>query len=476
MDLCQTSATQLSRYLSDKTISAVDLMRATLARIDAVNPTINAIISLRDRDDLMDDAAASDAGRACGKPLGWLHGIPIAIKDLSNSKGLITSMGLPIFAHQIATKDDIHVARIRAAGAIIIGKTNTPEFGLGSHTFNPVHGATCNPYDPTKSAGGSSGGAAAALGTGMLSVADGSDMMGSLRNPAAWNNIYGFRPSYGRVPSEPNGDSFLHQLATNGPMARCPRDIAALLETMSGPDLRQPNNVENQEFASGLDGPVGGRKIGWLGDWGGAYPLEDGILAQSETALKHFETLGCVVEKIPAPFKACDLWESWTTLRSWAISCASAPLLANPETAKLLKPEAVWEIKQGLKLSGADVHRASVIRSQWFARSAEIFQQFDALVLPSTQVWPFPIDWRSPKKIKAVEMDTYHRWMEIVIPVGLIGLPCLNIPAGFGENGLPTGLQLFGARNDDLGVLQLGHAYHQETQFPQKHTPNVHHT
>ncbi|MDQ7071859.1 MAG: amidase, partial [Rhodobacterales bacterium] len=473
MDFTKTDAMEISAGLAAGEITAEALMRATLACIAAVNPVVNAIVALRDADDLMAEARASDAARKAGNVAGWLHGIPIAIKDLANVAGLEASMGSPIFAGQIAEKDDIMVARLRGAGAIIIGKTNTPEFGLGSHTFNPVHGATLNPYDTTRSAGGSSGGAAVALATGMIAVADGSDMMGSLRNPAAWNNVFGFRPSWGMVPSEPAGDTFLHQMATAGPMARSPRDIAALLETMSGPDPRQPNSLKKQELVGDLDADIAGRRIGWLGDWGGAYPMEDGILQLGQAAMARFEALGCVVENVPAPFDATEIWQAWVTLRHWAIAGSSAPLLANPETAKLLKPEAIWEIEQGLKLSAMDVHKASVIRSRWFARAAEMFEDYDALALPSAQVWPFPVAWRYPETINGVAMDTYHRWMEVVIPVSILGLPCLNIPAGFGQDGLPGGVQLFGRRGDDQYVLQLGQAYHQVTQFPQKHALQI---
>ncbi|HEC70992.1 MAG TPA: amidase, partial [Roseobacter sp.] len=236
MNLQEMGALAQSEALANGSLSAVELMQSTLERIEAVNGRVNAIVSLVARDVLLEQARAADTG----KRSGWLHGIPIAIKDLSDAKGLPTSKGSPLFAGNIAEKDSVFVARIKAAGAIVIGKTNTPEFGLGSHTFNPVHGATRNPYDLSRSAGGSSGGAAAALASGMVSIADGSDMMGSLRNPAGWNNVYGMRPSWGTVPAEPEGDMYLHQLATSGPMARNPRDLAALLDTMTGADPFQP--------------------------------------------------------------------------------------------------------------------------------------------------------------------------------------------------------------------------------------------
>jgi amidase len=297
----------------------------------------------------------------------------------------------------------------------------------------------------------------------MLSVADGSDMMGSLRNPGAWNNVYGFRPSWARVPSEPVGDTFLHQLATNGPMGRSPRDVAALLDVQSGPDPRQPHGFAVTPTLATIDADVRGRRIGWLADWGGAYEMEAGVLETCESALTQFADIGCHVEPVQAPFSAREIWQSWTTLRSWAVAGSLAPIYRDPKTRNALKPEAIWEVERGLSLSAMDVHEASVIRSNWFKRATELFLEYDALLLPTSQVWPFPVDWRYPEAIGDKAMDTYHRWMEVVIPVGLIGLPCLNIPAGFGANGLPMGMQLFGKRGDDAALLQIGQAWHDAT-------------
>ena len=464
-DLISKGVVALRADMAAGKLNAAELMQETLNQIAAVNPKVNAIVSLRDAVTLMAEARAADQAEAQGP----LHGIPVAIKDLANAAGLPTTMGSPIFKDQVAARDDIMVARMRAAGAIIIGKTNTPEFGLGSHTFNPVHGATGNAYDPARSAGGSSGGAAVALATSMLSMADGSDMMGSLRNPAAWNNVYGMRPTWGLVPSEPVGDTFLHQLATNGPMGRSPADIALLLGVQAGGDPRQPHGLDAGEYSGVAD--LKGKRIGWLGDWGGAYPMEPGILDTCQTALATLAELGCEVESVALPFAADQIWQSWIDLRSWAVAGGAGALLANPDTAALLKPAAIWEIERGLALSAMDVHRASVIRSQWFAKAAALFDQFDALVLPSAQMWPFPVEWISPQQINDVNMDTYHRWMEVVIPISLLGLPCLNIPAGFGDNGLPMGLQLFGKRGADAALLQMGQAWHLATDWPAKRPP-----
>ncbi|WP_171099678.1 amidase [Ruegeria sp. HKCCD7255] len=460
MDLSRTSATQLLSELSAGRLSAQELMRATLDRIEAVNPRVNAVVALRDAQELLAEAQAADKSVAKGP----LHGLPIAVKDLVNVAGIASTQGSPLFRDNVPARDDLLAARLRAAGAILIGKTNTPEFGLGSHTFNPVYGATRNPYDLDLSCGGSSGGAAVALATGMLSLADGSDMMGSLRNPAAWNNVYGFRPSWGRVPSEPVGDVFLHQLSTLGPMARSPEDIGLLLDVISGADPRQPLSVETAPVSPVQAADLTGVRIGWLGDWEGALPFEPGILELSAEALQVFSDLGAVVEPVAPPFEAERLWDSWITLRSWSVAAGLVPLAAQRGA---LKDTAQWELDRGLALSAMDVHRATVIRSEWAQAAVQLFERYDALVLPSAQVWPFEIDQPYPTQIAGQAMDTYHRWMQVVVPVSLIGLPCLSVPAGFGAAGLPMGVQLCGPRGSDARILSMGAAYHAGTQWPQ---------
>jgi amidase len=458
-----------SAALENGDLSASELMEATLARINDVNPAVNAIVSLRDPGRLMAQARAADnAPRS-----GWLHGIPMAIKDLANAAGLPTSMGSPLFADQVAEADDIVVARLRAAGAIIIGKTNTPEFGLGSHTFNPVHGATHNPYDLTKTAGGSSGGAAVALACGMLSVADGSDMMGSLRNPAGWNNVYGMRPTWGTVPSEPVGDMFMQQLATSGPMARTPGDLAALLDTMTGADPRLPLSTDGKPTLAGIDTLPNSLRIGWLGDWDGAFPYEDGISDISQKALGQMGDLGHRIETLDAPFDADAIWQSWCDLRSFAVAAGLGALHAQEDKRGYLKPAALWEIERGLTMSAQTVQRASLIRSDWFRRATRLFESMDVLVLPSAQLWPFDIALTYPHEIAGRSMDTYHRWMQVVVPAGLIGLPVVNVPAGFGANGLPAGLQLIGARGSDAALLRLAQQWHGATGWPQQRPAQV---
>ena len=473
-DLSELSASALSARIGRGEVSCAEVMAATLDRIDRVNPGLTAIVSLRDRDVLMAEARAADAQHR----KGWLHGLPIAIKDLATTRDAVTTWGSPLFAGFRPGQDALLVRRLKAAGAIVIGKTNAPEFGLGSHTFNPVFGPTRNPWDRTRTPGGSSGGAAAALAARLVSLADGSDMMGSLRNPAAFCNVYGFRPSWGQVPSDPEGDTFLHQLSTDGPMARTVEDLARLLETLAGPDPRVPHSAPWTPFSSELDENVSGSRIGWLGDWGGAYPMEPGILELCETGLQRFEEIGCRVERVPPPFPARDLWESWTVLRSWAIAARLSPLWEDPAKRPLLKPEAIWEIERGRSFSAMEVHRASVIRSHWFTTVAGLFENYDALALPAAQVWPFPVDLRHPQRIEDLTMDTYHRWMEVVVPVSLAGLPCLAMPAGFGDAqsggaGLPMGMQLFGPRGSDRAILRLGQAWHRATDWPSRRPPDL---
>ena len=439
MDLNQDATAQLAA-LHRGDISRTELMVATLDRIDEVNPTYNAIVALQDRDDLMAQAEAA--------PNGPLQGLPMAIKDLSDVKGIVTSHGSPIFTDNVPTKDCTMVATLRAAGAVIIGKTNTPEFGLGSHTYNPVYGTTRNAIDPSKSAGGSSGGAAVALATHMVALADGSDMMGSLRNPAGWNGIYGFRPSYGLVSGDGPQERFLAQLATSGPMARSMRDLEMLLKLQTAPDPRHPHSAG--PYVDNSDGAK--REIAWLGDWGGALAIEPGVLDACEASLELLKSAGHTVTRPKPPFSAEALWEAWITLRSWAVGEGTRGLFENPKTRDLLKPEAIWEIERGLSFSAAKVHNANKTRTEWF----KITAQMDIFALPSAQLFPFPSEWDWPKEINGTTMDTYHRWMEVVVPASLTGLPGLSVPC---PEGVPMGLQLIGHRGRDADVLALGKDY-----------------
>jgi amidase len=466
MQITDLGAVALSERLARREVSAAEVMAATLDRIDRVNPRLNAIVSLRDRDALMAEARAAD-----GAPRkGWLHGIPIAVKDLAETAGIATTMGSPVFATNVPKSDAGMVARIKAAGAIVIGKTNVPEFGLGSHTTNPVFGPTLNPYAPDRTPGGSSGGAAVALAARLLSVADGSDMMGSLRNPAGWCNVYGFRPTWGRVPGDPVEDTYLHRLSTDGPMGRSPEDVLALLRTQSAADPRWPGPAW-PPLEGPLDADVRGRRVAWAGDWGGAFPMDEGLLSLCESALSTFADLDVTIEPVPPPHPAEALWDSWTTLRSFSVATRLAPIWANEAARTRLNAQALWEIERGRALPAPDLQRASALRSAWLRRAVEFFTDHDALILPTAQVFPFDLRLPWPTGIAGRKMDTYHRWMEVMIPASLIGLPTLAVPCGFDARGLPIGLQIIGAPGRDMEVLQLGQAWHRATDWPARRPP-----
>ncbi|TVP47633.1 MAG: amidase [Halomonas sp.] len=461
-DTVSMSAIDLSNAIHAGDISCTEVMKDYLAHISALNPIVNAIVSLRDADELIAEATQLDNELGKGHSRGWLHGIPQAIKDLSSTAGIRTTLGSPLMTNHIPDTDSIMVSRIKRDGAIIIGKTNTPEFGFGSQTFNTVFGATRNAYHPHLTAGGSSGGGAVALALRMLPVADGSDMMGSLRNPAAYQNIYGLRPTFGRVPSGPNPELFGHQLSTEGPMARNIEDLQRLLVTQSGHDPRVPLSLTDSpaNLSGDLNVCQRGKRIAWLGDWQGELPVEPGVLALCETAVKQFEQLGCIIESPAMPMSMESLWKSWLTLRHWAISGNLADTYQDPEKRRLLKSEAQWEIEQGINLSALDIHKANVTRSQWYTALNKMFQHYDYVMLPSAQCFPFPVTTAWPSEIAGQRMDTYHRWMQIVIPGSLAGCPVLNIPAGFNDNDLPMGIQVLAPHRAELVLLQLGQAYH----------------
>jgi amidase len=439
-------------------------MEAFLTHIAGINPRINAIVSLRNADELMGEAAAADRELDDGRSRGFLHGMPFAIKDLSEAKGILCTYGSPIYRDFVPDFDDIHVERIRAAGAIIIGKTNVPEKGLGSHTYNPVFGITHNPYDLAKSAGGSSGGAASALAARMLPLADGSDMMGSLRNPAAFNNVIGFRPTYGRIASLEN-ELYLGQLSTNGPMGRTVADVAALFDIQSGYDFRDPMSLPKADFARIKPLDANGLRIGWLADYRGYLAFEPGVLALCEAALEPLRTLGAMVETVDPGFDMDRLWQGWKTMRHFLVSNGNAADYADPEKRALLKPELIWEIENGQGLGAKEVYSASMVRSDWYRYVVTLFERYDFLILPSAQVFPFDADTHWPAEIAGRTMDTYHRWMEVVIGPSMVGLPVAAMPAGFSEQGLPTGIQIIGPPRADRRVLEMAAAYERATDW-----------
>lgn len=460
------SALDLSRAIHLKQVSCQEVMQSTLDRIARLNPQSNAIVSLQEPELLMTQARERDAQLARGESMGWMHGMPQAIKDLSNAAGLRTTLGSPLMKDFVASEDGLMAARMKAAGAIVIGKTNSPEFGLGSHTFNEVFGPTRNAWNPGKSAGGSSGGAAVALAQRLLPVADGSDFMGSLRNPAGWNHVFGMRPSQGRVPMSPAQDVFIAQLGTEGPMGRHVRDVAMLLSVQAGADPASPLSLTDDpaQFAGALDSNPQGQRIGWLGDLQGYLPMEHGILEVCQAALKSFAGMGCTVDETPLGMPPEQIWQAWLVWRQALVGPRIAPFLINPANRAHIKPEALWEHDQSLNLTGSQLMAASASRTRFYLSMLALFEKFDVLAIPVSQVWPFDVGLRWPQSVAGRAMDTYHRWMEVVIYATFAGLPSISVPAGFGENGLPMGLALIGKPQGDLALLKLAHAYEMANQ------------
>ncbi|SAK45217.1 amidase [Caballeronia pedi] len=467
-DIVSLDAVALSRAIHARDISCVEVMNAYLAHIDAINPAVNAIVAMQNRDAVLSLAAERDAQLSKGESLGPLHGFPQAPKDILPVAGMVTTKGSPIYAGEITQVDAIVFERMRRAGAIFIGRTNSPEFGLGGHTYNPVYGTTRNAFDQSRSAGGSSGGAAVSVALRMLPCADGSDMMGSLRTPAAFNNVFGFRTTPGCVPYAPSDDVFFQQFSVVGPIARNIPDLGLLLSVQAGFDARAPLSRRSDnpaDFANALECDLRGTRIGWLGDLNGRLPTEAGLMDTYISALRHFETAGCIVEPAEVDFDLDRLWNAWIDLRSLTFSGTNAPLYRDTAKRKLLKPEAIWEIERGLKLTGEDVSRAVRDRTAWYQAINALFDRFDYLVLPSAQVFPFDAELDWPHAIDGRAMDTYHRWMETVVPATMAPLPALSAPAGFGPDGFPAGLQIIGPTQRDLGVLQIGLAYDRASGF-----------
>ena len=470
------SALALSKAIHNKQVSCREVMHAYLKQIETHNPASNAIVSLAPQEALLAQADERDAQLARGQTMGWMHGFPHAVKDLADAAGFRTSLGSPLTPHSPVAQDGLMAARMRAAGCIMIGKTNTPEFGLGSHTFNEVFGATRNAWDPSKTAGGSSGGAAVALAQRMLPVADGSDFMGSLRNPAGWNHVFGMRPSQGRVPRPSLPDVFIAQLGTEGPMARSVSDMAMLLSTQAGYDARAPLSIQESgaAFAQSLDASMKGKRVGWLGNLNGYLPMESGVLEVCQDALKVLETTGCSVDTTSLSMQPEEIWDAWLVWRK-ALAGASTGAYAHlPNWREKVKPEAQWEYDQSLDLTGTQLMKASAARTRYYQSMIDLFESFDVLAIPAAQVWPFDIKERWPQNIAGRSMDTYHRWMEVVIYPTFAGLPAISLPAGFNAQGLPMGLQLIGKPKGDFELLQVAHAYEMAGQdLIQKRPPGV---
>ncbi|MCL2565332.1 MAG: amidase [Defluviitaleaceae bacterium] len=461
-------AWQLSREIHKGNISAYEVMEAFLDRIDEVNPKVNAIVALRERDELLKEAKAKDGSLSKASGGGWMHGFPQAIKDLEDTKGIKSTNGYLGDAERIPDNDSLLVSNIKKAGAIIIGKTNSPEWGFGSQTYNEVYGATGNPYNPELTAGGSSGGAACAAALNMQAVVDGSDFMGSLRNPAGYCNIFGFRPSWGRVPSL-SPDLFYQNCGVKGPMGRTVPDLALLLSTLSGYNPKIPASLEDDvnlksltpdNVCEKLQGDVRGLKIAWMGDLDGYLPMEEGVLKVCEEALKKLsKDAGVVVEHVKPFFNPAEFWEKvWLPIRHFA-AAALKPLYDDPNKRKLLKPEAVFEYESSLKYSASDLYKAGVLRSELYAATMKIFENYDFIASPTAQVFPFNKTTHWPKEIAGKKMDAYFRWMEVVSHWTMTGCPVAAVPAGFSEDNRPMGLQIAGKPRSDFKLLQFVYGY-----------------
>ena len=460
-ELCFKDAVDLARMIRDKEVSASEVMTAFLSQIEQVNPKVNAVCSFIGEEAALNAAKKADEKLAKGEPVGPLHGLPHAVKDLALTDGIRTTFGSRIYKDFIAGEDALFVERLKQGGAIIIGKTNTPEFGAGSQTFNEVFGATRNPYDLSKTCGGSSGGAAVALACGMLPLADGSDLGGSLRNPASFCNVVGFRPSPGRVPSHPVMLAW-NTLAVEGPMGRTVQDVTLLLSVMAGPDERSPISINEpgSTFSRPLQRDFKGARIAWSRDLG-RYPVQPVVNEVCDRARSVFAALGCQVDDGQPDFNDAD--EIFQTLRAWAFAQTRGDDFIKHRS--LMKDTVIWNIEQGLKLSGVDVARAEAKRTQLYHRVREFMERYEFLILPVSQVAPFPVDIDWVREINGVKMGSYIDWMATCYAITLTGLPAISVPCGFTSDGLPIGLQIVGRHQRDFDVLQLAFAFEQATQY-----------
>jgi amidase len=463
-ELCEMTAVELAGRLARKEVSAREVMRAHLSQIERVNPAINAIVTLVAERALADAVKADEAIMRRDAIIGALHGLPIAHKDLVDTAGIRTTLGSPFYRDNIPTHDAAIVTRLRAAGAITVGKTNTPEFGAGSQTFNTVFGATRNPYDVTKTCGGSSGGAASAVAARMLPIADGSDTGGSLRNPPAFCNVVGLRPSPGRVVSESSSWS---PLSVSGPIARTVADVALLLSAMAGPDSHSPLSLDGDpaRFRAPLGRDFTSVRVAWWRGLGGI-PFEPEIKRVVDENRKVFQNLGCIVEEAEPDFTGVD--EAFPLLRYVANHARYAPLAR--QRPEWVKDTIKFEIAQAERASGADISRALARQARMFDQSRQFFEQYAYFILPVTQVEPFDVNTPYPTAIARTPMTTYIDWMRSCWYVSMMSNPAISVPAGFSRTGLPVGLQIVGRHRDEWSLLQLAHAFEQATGHG-KHRP-----
>jgi amidase len=460
LEICYMKASELAARIRRKELSAVEVMTAFLDRIDAVNPKVNAIVAMVSREDALKLARQADADLAAGKPVGKFHGLPWAVKDTEDVVGFPTTKGAIPLKNYFPKADSLVVERLRAAGALFIGKSNTPEFAAGSNTINPVYGPTLNPYDLTKTCGGSTGGGAVAVVTGMVPMADGSDTGGSCRNPGAWNNVIGFRPSMGRVPYDyPVG--FLVRLPTVGPMARDAADAAFQLSVIAGPDYRDPvSHLDDPVmFTKSLDRDFKGTRVAWTPNLG-YLEVDTEIVSVTGSSVPVLKNLGCTVDNAHPDMP--EVFETNRMLRGLMFAFQLSSM--TPEQRGQIKQSVRWDAAQGEALSGMDVALAEYKRANIVRNVNKFMETYEFLVLPVTQVPPFAVNQEYPTEINGKKMRSYLEWMEIVYAITLTGLPAISVPCGFTAGGLPVGLQIVGRRNDDFGVLQLAHAFEKATK------------
>ena len=465
-DLCFLSATEQSKLIRSQKISVQELIRAHLDQIERYNPVLNAIVTLT-ADSAMAEAYAADQELEKNTEVGILHGLPVAHKDLFLTKGVRTTFGSLAFEDFVPDVDSLPVERLKKAGGISLGKTNTPEFGAGSQTFNAVFGSTPNPYDLTKTCGGSSGGGAVALASGMISIADGTDLGGSLRNPASFCNLVGIRPSVGRVPSWPESLGW-YTMSVPGPMARTVQDVALAMAAMSGPDDRSPISLEapGEMFLNPLIRSFKGCKIAFSANLGGL-PVEPEVATVVESTRAVFQDLGCeVINDEPNISEADEIFMLW---RAWRTELRITPLLKEHRTQ--FKDTVIWNAEQGLPITGPQLARAEAKRTELYHRMREFFKKYEFLVLPVSQVAPFSIDLEFPQEINGVKMNTYIDWQKSAYHISALGNPAISVPAGFTSDNLPVGIQIVGRHRDDFGILQLAYAFEQKTQFAQRKPP-----
>lgn len=467
-DLCLQSATALAGLIRRRQLSARELMQAHLRQIERLNPRLNAIVTLVPEDELMAQAAAADEALAHGRSVGPLHGLPLAVKDSYQTKGIRTTSGSPLFKDYVPDFDCLVIEREKKAGAIVIGKTNLPEFGLGSQTFNKVFGATLNPYDVTKTCGGSSGGGAVALACGMVPLADGTDMGGSLRNPPNFCNVAGMRTSPGRVPNNPAQLGWSTQ-SVCGPMGRTVADCALFLSAIAGFDARSPIAIDQsgESFAAALDRSFRGVRVAMMKDLG--LPWEPAIKSAFSAQRKIFESLGCIVEEAEPDLR--DANECFLSWRHWLLELTFGDLIQT--SGDQLNEYIHWHVAEGRKLTGSYLSRLEVKRTALYQRMREFMERYEFFLLPVNQVLPFDVTVPFPTRIDGTEMENYLAWMKSAYYISVVGNPAISVPCAFSETNLPIGLQIVGRHHDDWGVLQMAHAFEQATQIGRRRPPEI---